>query len=39
MGKTIVCLFILAVILFTTYAFVRGLLYNRYTRRGNPEKY
>ena len=39
MGKDIVCLFILAVIVFMNYAFIRDFLYNRYTRRGNPEKY
>lgn len=39
MGLNIVCLFILAVILLATYAFVMDLLHNHHTRRGWPEKY
>lgn len=38
MGENVVCLLILGYIAFTTYAFIRDLLYNRYTRRGSPEK-
>lgn len=39
MGLTIVCLFILAVILLATYAFVMDAFFNHHTRRGWPEKY